>query len=416
MSFQYFIARRYLKSRKRPALLSVNTVISVFGILLGVAALIIVLAVFSGLHHEIKSRIIGMEGEVQIELENSRRGLTNYHEILQEINQAEHIKGGIPYISELGLLSSGKYQRAIQLKGIDPVFEKQTGQIQNFIIAGGLNLDSVLTKDGRRLPGAVIGFGLAISLGIMLDDEIFVVSTANLSPGGFGILEPISKRFYVTGVFKTELVEVDNNLIICNLDVAQHLFRYGKMIGGIHVQLDDVDNATRVTQQLRTQYNRPIVIKTWFDKNKMLFNWMLLEKWVAFIILCLIIIVAGFNIISTLSMIVMEKTAEIGTLKSVGASDSEVTRIFLIQGAIIGIVGTILGVLVGYLGCWLQDTYKIFSMPSGQFSMTALPVKMDPVDTLIIAIASILLTTLASVYPARKAAQLNPVEALKYQN
>lgn len=415
MSFQLYIAKRYLYSRKRYGHFSVHAIISVLGVAAGVAALIIVLAVFNGLNHEIKTRIIGFEGHVGLHLEDSLKGLAHYHQILEQINQNEHVIGSAPYIEELALISASDHRRAIQVKGVDPQLGPQIMQLKKFIISGQAKIDSVICPNAGRLPGLMIGYGLARNWGLQASDSVYITSAAGLSISNIGFANPEGKWFGVQSVFKTDLIEVDHNVVLCELKAAQSLFHYGNQIGGIEIKLDNINRSNQIAQKLRTQFQKPFVVETWFQKNKMLFSWMRAEKWGAFLILFLIVIVAGFNIISTLIMTVIEKTNEIGILKSIGVTDLDISKLFLIQGTIVGVVGTILGVFIGYLGCWLQDYFKLFSLPSGEFFMDALPVRLQLFDTVVIAIVAIILSILASYYPARKASQLDPVQAIRYQ-
>ncbi|MCI0513932.1 ABC transporter permease [candidate division KSB1 bacterium] len=418
MPFELFIARRYLRSTRRPKLLSIHTVISLAGVMAGVAALIMVLAVFNGLNYEIKTRLIGLEGHLQFQLQATSKGLANYQQLVPEIKQVPQVTGVAPYLIELALLASGNFRHAVQVKGIDMQLEPEVSELPNLIIAGAFKLDSMpqATSTEPALPGILVGYGLAQSLGLNLSQQITLISSAGLSAGSAAFFNPKVKRFRISGIFRTGLLEIDQNMVMIDLQVAQPLFNYGSEVAGLTIKVKDLNNATEIAQDLNRRYPAPFLTKTWYQKNKMLFNWMRLEKWAAFIVLTLIVMVAGFNIISTLTMVVMEKMGAIGILKSMGASHGLISRIFLIQGTVIGVIGTLCGVVLGYGGCWLQQTCKLVSIPNGVFFMDALPVRIEYWDLLTIAVVAVGLSLLASFYPAQKAARLDPVTAIHSQS
>ncbi|HPM60572.1 MAG TPA: ABC transporter permease, partial [bacterium] len=226
---------------------------------------------------------------------------------------------------------------------------------------------------------------------------------------------PQMMQFRVTGYFQTGLFEIDDNFAYISIESAQRLFHMGDKVNGLEIRLDDYEKAEIVAKRITDQLGYPYRVVTWQDMNPNLFAWMKIEKWAAFVILSLIIMVAAFNIISTLIMMTMEKTKEIGILKSMGATTGSIRRIFTFEGLFVGVVGTILGNLVGYGLCWAQQSYKLFALPSDVYIISWLPVLMKWGDFFAISIAAVLITFLASVYPAAHAAKLDPVEALRYE-
>lgn len=414
MSHEFQIARRYLKSKRRPRFYSVNTIISTAGVAIGVAALIIVLAVFNGLNSEIRNRIIGLEGHLRLRHQNHDKLTLVYPEVIHNLKKEKSVKGAAPYITELALLTTSYANRGVQVKGISPEYDKDLSDLKKYIKYGEFKLDTIYFEGKKGLPGLLVGSQLALELGINQFDSVTLTSTAGLSIGGFQMPNPKVGHFEVSGIFETGLIEVDTYTIIIGLNQAQKLFKYDDHIGGIEIKLENEDQAGTMARKLSQQFEPPIVPETWFQKNKMLFSWMQLEKWAAFLILSLIILVATFSIITTLIMVVMEKTAEIGILRSMGSKAKNIVKIFLFQGLFIGIIGTVFGVTIGISGCWLQKTYQLVAIPDGIFFMVALPVKMQFFDNVIITFSAIFLSVLASYYPARKAADLNPVEALRF--
>ncbi len=417
MSYEFFIAKRYFHSKRRTAFISLINYISIIGVMIGVASLIVVLSVMNGFETEVRSRIIGFDAHIQFM--GSFRGIDNYDTILRKLRSYPHVVEASPYILNKGMISYTKYSDALIIKGVDPATIGQVSDIKKNVIYGDFNLDTVLVGHGDSLPGIVLGKNLALRLDINLNDQVWIYGLPRARQSLMSLYQQhqYSMPFRVAGLFETGIFEFDNIHGFISIDNAQNLLRTGNRISGIEIMLDqaDLNLITNVANNIKNEFGDSYKVETWYDRNKNLFSSMEFEKKAAFIILCLIIIVAGFNIISTLIMVVMEKKREIGILKSIGSSSKSIMKIFIFQGIISGTIGTILGCIVGYGLCWSQLQYKWFSLPSDIYFINALPVEMKFLDFILITIIGMLLCFISTLYPSWKAGKLDPVQAIRYE-
>ena len=411
MPYELFIALRYLKSKRKTGFISLITYISVAGVVIGVAALIIVLSVMNGFESEVRSRFIGVDAHVKVR-SFYHKGLENYESVMEQIKDIPHIVAMSPYIKGKGLILSSEENAGLLIRGVDPASVGKISDIEKNINFGQLELGPTRGDDGSVLPGLVMGFQLADRLRVTLGDKVTLASFAGVKR--FGQM-PHMVQFRVTGYFETGLYGFDANLVYISIESAQKLFHMGDKVSGIGLRLDNYEHADLVANEIRRRLGYPIAVETWFDLNPNLFAWMKIEKWAAFVILSLIIMVAAFNIVSTLIMVTMEKTKEIGILKSMGATSASIRRIFTFEGLFVGIVGTLAGSLLGYSICWAQLKYKFFALPMDVYIINWLPILMRWTDFLAIGIASILITFVATVYPAHRASKLEPVAAIRYE-
>lgn len=409
--YEFFVARRYLKSRSKTGFINLITYISILGVTIGVAALIIVLSVMNGFEEEVRSRIVGFDSHIRLRSYHNN-GVEQYIDLIDFIKDIPQIVGLSPYIDEKGMIRNGEHSDGVLVRGADPETINDVSDLEKNIVYGKLELGMVPREDQRALPGIVLGRYLADRLMANIGDEVVIISLKGVRSM---FQAPDVKQFVVTGFFETGMYEYDNTYAYIGLKPAQQLFRMGEMVSGIEIHLDDLYKADRVVDEIDNRLGFPYYALTWFEMRQTLFSWIQLEKWAMFIVLCLIIIVAAFNIISTLIMFVMEKTREIGILKAMGAPSPSITRIFIYEGIVVGFIGTLLGFVIGYTLCWAQLKYKFFSLPGDVYFINTLPVKMQATDFTFIGIASILICLLAAVYPARKASRLEPVNAIRYE-
>jgi len=414
MSYELFIARRYLKSKRKTGFISLITYISMLGVAIGVAALIIVLSIMNGFESEVRSRIIGFGSHIELR-KFHQEPMSDYPAVADQVENVEHIVGLSPYIQEKGLVfhPKNKKKEGLAVKGIDPGTVGSVSDIEQDVVYGVFDVGEVHSDGSRSYPGIVLGRYLADKLGADLGDKIQILSPTGITP----LLSSMPRffTFQVTGFFETGIFEFDDLFAYIDIHEAQRLFDMKNQVSGLEIKLDDLDRADAVKAAIEDILGYPYTAITWFQMNKNLFSWMQIEKWGAFIILSLIIMVAAFNIISTLIMIVLEKTKEIGILKSMGATSSGIMKIFMFEGLIGGVVGTVLGCVLGYGLCWAQLKYEFFSLPPDVYIISALPVLMRVRDFFMISGAAIFLCFMATVYPAFKAANLNPVEAIRYE-
>ncbi len=411
MSYELFIALRYLKSKRKTGFISLITYISIAGVVIGVAALIIVLSVMNGFETEVRSRFIGVDAHLHVRTFHDR-GVDNYQALEKQIQDIPGIHAMSPYIFNKGLVKSREATTGILVRGIDPATAVQVTDIGKNIKFGALDLGMTEHEGDTSLPGIALGFNLADKLAVTLGDKVTIASFANVTQ--FGQM-PQMMQFRVTGYFETGLYEIDDNFAYISIESAQKLFRMGQRVSGLELRLDHYESAEPVARQISDRLGYPYRAVTWQDMNPNLFAWMKIEKWAMFIILSLIIMVAAFNIISTLIMVTMEKTKEIGILKSMGATNTSIRRIFTFEGLFVGLAGTLLGNLIGFGLCWAQQTYKLFALPSDVYIISWLPVLMKWSDFAMISAAAVIITFVASVYPADHAAKLDPVESLRYE-
>lgn len=421
MRYELFISLRYLRAKRRETFISLITVIATFGVMLGVMTLNIVLSIMTGFEEDLRSRILGFNPHILV---TSLSGtFSDYQQAVEKARQVPGVAAAGPFIYSQVMISSRQSVSGVLVRGLDPTLANAVVDLSPHLKEGtveGLGRpQEVTTRDGEEertvtLTGVIIGQALARQLGVLVGDPINVVSPLNATPGPLG-MTPKVKRFVIAGIFDSGMYNYDEGLMIMSLTDAQAFFGLGDRISGIEVRLDDVYDAQPIARRIEATLSFPYKARDWTEINRNIFAALALEKLVYFIVLLLIVLVAAFNIIATLIMVVMEKRKDIAVLKSMGATSQSIRRIFTYKGAIIGTVGTLLGTLFGYGGCWLLDRYHFIDLPPDVFYTTTLPVKIYLSNFFIVGAASVIICLLATIYPARQAANLPPVEVLRYE-
>jgi len=410
MSFEFFIGSRYLRTKQKQAFISLITVLSIAGVTVGVMALIVVIAVMTGFEYDLKSRILGVESHIVIMRHNVP--FSDYRNILEHVENTDGVEAATPFINSQVILRSSLSLSGAVLRGIDPDSADRVIKNLDKVFLKNLKETDQRKSTSIAMPGIILGKELAENLGVMQGDPVHLISPRGMiSPIGH---IPTMKRFKVAGLFESGMYEYDRSLAYIHIKDAQKILRMGNSVNGIEVRVNDIYNArdiaVRIVKELGFQY----WARDWMQMNQNLFSALKLEKTVMFIILALIVLVAAFNIASTLIMMVMEKTKDIAILKAMGATDKSIRKIFVFKGVVIGSIGTIFGVCLGFILCTVLKYYQFIELPGDVYYITTLPVKLELLDVVMIASAAMAISFLATLYPARQASKLDPVEAIRY--
>jgi lipoprotein-releasing system permease protein len=410
VGFESFIAKRYLISKHKINFITIISLISVIGITIGVAALIVVMSVFNGFGSLVTSFLISFDPHIRIEVTSLEQSF-NREKIDSIFSKIDDVKGSSGYISGKVLAYSAGLNQVVNLKGIEVNSAKNIFDIESTILFGEYSFN-----EQNGTPKIIIGLRLADKLQTIVGDTVTLISPAGIEKTITQYALPSMQKFVVSGIYSSNNNEYDAQYMFCSLNAAQKLFLYKNRIQGIDVRLNSINSAFDVAKYLKEQladdnYN----ISTWYDFHRELYNVMQIERWTAYIILSLIIGVACFNILGSLSMSVIEKKRDIGVLRAMGISESSLLKIFMYEGLLIGIIGTVFGSIIGYLVCFLQIRYKIYPLDPTQYKIDALPIEINIADFFFISGIALLLAFLASLYPAKRAAKVNLLEAIKWE-
>jgi lipoprotein-releasing system permease protein len=406
--YEWFISLRYLRAKHKHGFISLISFISVAGITVGVIALIVVLAVYSGFTDGLRDQILGINSHVVVQQVSG--SIRNYELTRDQVLTVEDVEGATPYLYAQTLLSSSSGGTGIVLRGIDPATAEDVISLPGHMIEGTTH--DLLTRNEDSIPNIILGKQLARELQVYIGGKVRLISPSGpLTPMG---VIPKIKTCRVSGIFESAMYDYDSSLAYMSLGDVQQFLEVGDIAHGIEVVVDrkKLDDADEIAAAIVNKLGHGYIAKDWMSMNQPLFAAFKLEKIGMFICLTLIIFVAALNIISALIMVVMEKGKDIAILKSMGATSASIMRIFFLQGAVIAFSGTILGVLGGLGLCELLSRYKFIELPPNVYPMTTLPIKVLPGDIVIVAISAVLITLLATLYPSWKASQVQPAEVL----
>ncbi len=432
MSFESFIALKYLVKGKRHGFVSLISLISVLGIAVGVMALIVVLAVMSGFSRELKNKIVGVQPHIIVEQFSGMRNPREAVALVRSMNIPE-LESVAPFVHGQGIIRSETAATGVAVKGIDPA-DEPLDLFRDRMVSGTLSFDDVVAQDDDnqsvRVGRILIGAELARRLGVGLGEVVYVISPAldeldfKASSLKKVIKQTKNEPFVVSGIFRIGMNDFDNNLGLMNLKQAQNLYRLEQdQVTGLSIRLTDVDLADRLKDEVRTAFGPGFQVRSWADLNRTFFAALKVEKTVMTILLSLIILVAVFNIVSSLIMVVMEKTRDIGILRALGATKGSVRDIFLLQGFLIGFSGIVLGTVSGLLlafhlnpvADFLERTFGLVVFPPDIYLFDQIPAEINMPDVAVIVGFALVMSILAAAYPANRAANLLPIQALRYE-
>jgi lipoprotein-releasing system permease protein len=419
MRFEFFIAARYLRAKRRQAVVGVITAISVIGVAAGVASLIIALAITNGMRRDLQERLVGSTSHVDL-MRVAGDGIKDWRPLLERLRKVPHVVAAAPGLYGQVLISRGARSGGGLIKGVIPADEKTVGDLLQSITQGSADaLASQISGSGlaseaaRAAPPIVIGQDMADNLGAKVGDTVLVTSPqGELTPLG---LVPRYQRFQVVGIFKSGFYQYDSSYGFTRLVDAQKLFSEPDWISVISFKVDDLYHADRVGRAIEEAAGKGFQTTNWMEQNRELFRALKLEQIVTFIVLALIVCVAALNILIALTMMVMEKTRDIAVLMSFGVNAEQVRRIFLMQGLLISVIGTVLGLIVGYVVSWLGGHYRFIHLDASVYSIDFLPFAPRVWDAVIVAAVSLGVSLVATLYPSGSAAKVLPAEALRYE-
>ena len=405
MSFETFFSFRYLKAKRKQGFISIITGISILGITIGVMALIVVLAVMNGFREDLMKKILGVNSHLLIFSYNA--GISDTEAVIEKALKVEGVLSATPFIySEVMIKHAGNISGAI-LRGLDPDTVGRVININSMIKEGSINVLNTSNK------GIIIGSELSKQIGALPGGIINLVSPiGKLTPLGRVANE---ETFTVAALFESGMYEYDSKMIFLSLTDAQDFLSLGYEVTGIELKVNDIHKSDKIGEIIQEELGYPYWTKDWKMMNKSLFSALKLEKVTMFIILIMIVLVGALNIISSLVMLVMEKSRDIAILRTMGASSKSIMSIFIFQGLFVGLVGTFLGLISGSFLCQLLARYKFIKLPPDVYYITTLPVRMEWLDVASIALAAIVISFLATIYPSWQASKVNPVEALRYE-
>jgi lipoprotein-releasing system permease protein len=403
--FELHIALRYLLAKRKQAFISVISFISTLGVTVGVMALVIALALMTGLQQELRDRILGSNPHIYVW---NTKGIRDYHAEAAKLRTVPHVIGAAPEILGQGLVSAAGETQPVQVKGIDPALEDQVTNLKSSMTSGSID---ALTVKPEEPDTILLGKDLAAKLGVVTGDSVSLTMGTTLSPAG---LLPRTRRLKVAGLFSLGLIEFDSTYGFMSLDVAKRLLDKDQ-VDLIQLRVDDMYAAPRIAESITARFGASYVTQDWAEMNKSLFSALGLEKMAISLTIFLIVMVAALNIVASLILLVMEKHRDIAILKTMGAGARSVTAVFMMQGLIIGIIGTAVGASAGLALSTLLTRYKLIRVPQDVYQVSYVPFRVLPLDFTLVIVAAIVICLVATIYPARQAAKLDPVQALRYE-
>lgn len=405
---EFFIAKRYLFSKRKFNFITVISLISVLGVTIGVAALIIVLSVFNGFSSKVTGMLINFDPHLRVEA-SGEGNVAEYKQLESRIRELGYENASV-YTMNKGMLATNKSNEVVVIKGVEPDGVSSVSGIKEIIRFGEFDV-----SDEGGIGGVVIGFSLLNKLKSMPGDTITILSPLGLEKSLTQFVDPKSAQFVIKGVYDSDNKEYDGNFAFISLAKSQELFNLGSKVNGIELRIPDISNSQNVKEKLIENLGSNFKVQTWYDLHADFYSILKVERITVYLILSLIIAVASFNILGSLTMTVIEKKRDIGVLKSMGATDGMITKIFLYEGISVGIIGMLAGTVIGVLVTLGQKYFQFYKLDPLTYKIDALPVEMRIIDLILVPLAALLLCFLASLYPSRRAAALEPVSAIRWE-